>query len=291
MRQSVKILTLLIFFSIITCMGQMNLWAQNLDLPKASPKATVMQTVGLTDITISYHRPGVKGRVIWGELVPYGIVWRTGANNATTITFSKDVTIEGNMIAAGTYGLFTIPDKDEWIVIISKQANIWGSDGYDQNQDVIRFKVKPEPAPMCEWMHFFFTSLSDDSAKIILHWEKLMIGFTVKINTQAIILSNIEKTLERYWVTPYSSANYAFTNGMMEKAKTWIDISTAIKSTYWNMLLKAKIYKELAKTKIENAEAFKILEKAVALIGELPEANRQYAEEAKKLLGEWKSKK
>ena len=98
-----------------------------LDLPRPSPKATVSQTVGLTDITITYCRPGVKGRVIWGGLVPYDQVWRTGANEATTITFSDEVTIEGTKLPAGTYGLFTIPGKDEWTVIFNKGAKQWGA--------------------------------------------------------------------------------------------------------------------------------------------------------------------
>ena len=113
-----------------------------LELPRVSPKATVSQTVGLTDVTITYCRPSVRGRTIWGGLVPYDEVWRTGANEATTITFTDDVTIDGNKLPAGTYGLFTVPGKDEWTVVFNKGAKQWGAYEYKQDQDALRIKVE-----------------------------------------------------------------------------------------------------------------------------------------------------
>lgn len=266
-------------------------WAQDLQLPQPSPSAKVFQAIGLTDVEIVYHRPGVKGRVIWGELVPYDKIWRTGANEATTIEFSSDVMIEGNKLGAGKYGLFTIPGKSEWTFIFSKQANLWGTGGYKQEEDALRIKVKPAAAPFCERMHFMFADVKDDSAKVILHWEKLMVGFTVKVDTKAKVLKNIERAMGRFWVTPFRAANYAFENEMFDKAKEWINTSTALKEIYWNMLLKAKIYKKLAKTKMETKDAVKILEKALLLGKQLPKQQQQYVEEAKKLLAEWTGKK
>lgn len=266
-------------------------WAQDIQFPRPSPKAKVFQTIGLTDVEIVYHRPGVKGRVIWGELVPYDKIWRTGANEATTIEFSNGVMIEGNKLAAGTYGLFTIPGKSEWTFIFSKQANLWGTGGYKQEEDALRVKVKPASAPFCERMHFMFADVKDDSAKVILHWEKLMVGFTITIDTKGTVLKNIENAMGRFWVTPHRAAGYAFENEMFDKAKEWINTSTALKEIYWNMLLKAKIYKKLAKTKQETKEAVKILEKALLLGKQLPERQQQYVEEAKKLLAEWTGKK
>lgn len=281
------VLVVLVFVSLLT----VGLWAQEIKFPNVSQKASVTQTIGLTDVAINYYRPGVKGRVIWGDLVPYDKVWRTGANNATTIEFSNEVMIEGNKLAAGKYGLFTIPGKDEWVFIFSKQADIWGDYGYKDSEDVLRVKVKPEEAPFCEWMMFGFGDLTEDSAKVMLHWEKLMVGFTVKVDTKGMIVKSIEKVMDRYWTPAYRSADYAFSNGMLDNAKKWIDVSVGIKTVYWNMVLKAKIYKQMAKTKKEEAEATKILEKAILLGKELPENQQSYVEEGKKLLQEWKTKK
>jgi len=266
-------------------------WAQDVQFPRPSPKAKVFQTIGLTDVEIIYSRPGVKDRVIWGELVPYDKIWRTGANEATTIEFSNDVMIEGNKLAAGKYALFTIPGKSEWTFIFSKQANLWGTGGYKQEEDALRVKVKPMEAPFCERMHFKFADVKDDSAKVILHWEKLMVGFGITIETKAAVLKSIENAMGRFWVTPFRAANYAFENEMLDKAKEWINSSTALKEIYWNMLLKAKIYKKLAKTKQETKDAVKILEKALLLGKQLPKEQQQYVEEAKKLLTEWTGKK
>ncbi|HLP49231.1 MAG TPA: DUF2911 domain-containing protein [Candidatus Kapabacteria bacterium] len=287
MKKTTLVLVVLVFAGILTA----GLWAQEIKFPNVSQKASVTQTIGLTDVTINFYRPGVKGRVIWGELVPYDKVWRTGANNATTIEFSSDVVIEGNKLAAGKYAIFTIPGKDEWVFIFSKQADIWGDYGYKESEDVLRIKVKPEEAPLCEWMMFVFGDLTEDSAKVMLRWEKLMVGFTVKVDTKGIILNNIEKAMEGYGMASYRSASYAFKNEMLDNAKKWVDISVDIKPMYWSMLLKAKIYKKMAKTKKEEAEAIKTLEKAILLGKELPEEQQSYVEDGKKLLQEWKGKK
>ena len=287
MKKIALSLTILVCLSLVTTGS---LWAEELKFPRVSPKASVTQTVGLTEVTVTYHRPGVKERVIWGDLVPYDKVWRTGANNATTIEFDSDVMIEGNKVAAGKYGLFTIPGKTEWTFIISKQSDLWGAMGYKEEEDVLRVKVKPAEAPHCEWMRFGFAELTDSSAKLYLHWEKLMAGFTITVDTRAMVLKSIEKTVGRYWVSAYYAANYAFKEEMLDKAKEWVILSTSLKKSYWNMLLKAKVYKKSAKTKKEIKEAIKILEEANMLIKDLPENQQKYAEEGPKLLEEWKKK-
>ena len=288
MKKVTLILVVLFFLSSLT-VG--SLTAQEIKFPRPSQSASVTQTIGLIDVTITYHRPGVKDRVIWGGLVPYDKIWRTGANNATTIEFSGDVMVEGNKLAAGKYGLFTIPTEDEWTFIFSKQSDLWGTSGYEEAQDALRVKVKPMSAPHCEWMMFAFADLKDDSARVVLHWEKLMVGFTIKVDTKAMVLKNIENTMDRYWSPPYRAANYAFDNEMFDKAKEWIDASVALKANYWNMRLKAMIYKKLAKTKKEHKEAVQVLEKAILLGKELPERLQQYVEEGKQLLEEWQGKK
>ena len=142
---------------------------------RPSPNASVSQTIGVTEVTLSYSRPGAKGRKVWGELVPYGQLWRTGANEATTISVSKDVLIEGQKLAAGTYALFTLPTENEWTVVFNKNAKLWGTRDYDAAQDALRIKVKPQPADHEEWMSFRFTDLTDSSATLVLRWEKLAV--------------------------------------------------------------------------------------------------------------------
>ena len=284
-----KKLTLILLVSVLVLICTQ--WAQDLKFPRVSQGAKVLQTIGLTEVEITYHRPGVKGRVIWGGLVPYDKIWRAGANEATTIKFSQDVMIEGKKLAAGTYGLFTVPGKAGWSFVFSKQADIWGTYNYKKDQDVLRVKVKHMAAPHCEWMRFGFTKLTDDSAWVYLHWEKLMVGFTVKVETESMVFKGIEKEMTGAYRSAYYAAGYAYDKGVYDKAKNWIKISLAAKQTYWNMLLKAKIYKKLAKTRKENKKAIEILKDANMLIKDLPENQKQYATEGPKLLKEWKGKK
>ncbi|MFQ5927556.1 MAG: DUF2911 domain-containing protein [Terriglobia bacterium] len=151
------------------------------DRPRPSPNAGVSQTIGVTEVSISYGRPGVKGRQIWGELVPYGKVWRTGANEATTISFSNDVTIEGQKLPAGTYALFTIPTENEWTIVFNKTAKQWGAFNHDAGQDALRIQVKPEAVGHEEWLSFNFQDLSANSATLVLRWEKVAVGFTIQV--------------------------------------------------------------------------------------------------------------
>lgn len=147
---------------------------------RISPKAELMQVVGLTQVNISYSRPGVKGRKIWGSLVPYDKVWRAGADEATKFTFSTDVLIEGKKLAAGSYSFFVIPNRKEWTVIFNKVADQWGAFQYNEAEDVIRFKVKPKPTEFEEWLRYDITKTGDYSAIISLIWEKLKISIKVE---------------------------------------------------------------------------------------------------------------
>lgn len=159
-----------------------NMKAQNAKQEvRISPKAEVMQQVGLTDIRIIYSRPGVKGRVIWGKLVPYDAVWRAGANEATKFIFSTDVYIEGKLLKKGYYSFFAIPGKNEWTLIFNKVADQWGAFEYNESQDALRIKVKPEKGNMQEWLAYTITKTSDTSAIIRLEWEKLRVPFKVEV--------------------------------------------------------------------------------------------------------------
>jgi hypothetical protein len=167
--------------------------AQGAKVP-ASLKAAVMQRLGAdTDITIAYCRPGVKGRAIWGALVPYGMApgnqyskdqpfpWRAGANENTTIELSKDVLIEGQSLAAGKYGLHMIPGEKEWTIIFSKNNAAWGSFSYKQEEDALRVTVTPVAAPFQEWLTFGFEDLAGKSATAVLCWEKLKVPFKISL--------------------------------------------------------------------------------------------------------------
>lgn len=167
---------ILITFSLLSILnGQDN-------LPRLSPKSFVGQTVGYTNVRIDYGSPGVKERIIWGELVPYNKVWRAGANEATTIEFDKDVSIKGNKVPAGKYSLFTIPTKDEWTIILNSIYDQWGAYKYDQSKDQLRFTAKPKLNDHVERLRFTIEYIDAYKANINLEWENLKVSFM--INTE-----------------------------------------------------------------------------------------------------------
>lgn len=178
MKWYYNIVVLLFAFILFTNSGQ----AQNnkKDL-RISPKAAVIQTVGFTEFRIDYSRPGVKKREIWGKLVPYDAVWRAGANEATKITFSTDVTVEGKMLKKGSYSFFAIPGKNDWTIIFNKVADQWGAFEYNESEDALRVKVKTEKAIWQEWLSYTINKASDTSAVIRLEWEKIKVPFKVEV--------------------------------------------------------------------------------------------------------------
>ena len=187
-----SIISIFLILSFLLILPSTTLAQRNKVRP--SLKASIMQRLGIdTDITIEYSRPGVKGRKIWGELVPYGLApgnkysndkpfpWRTGANENTTIEFSKDVLIEGNKLPAGKYGIHMIPSEKDWTIIFSKNSEGWGSFAYNQEEDALRVTVTPVEAPHKEWLMFGFKDLAGTSATACLHWEKLMVPFKIEL--------------------------------------------------------------------------------------------------------------
>ncbi len=217
-----------------------------LQLPKLSPKSTVTQIIGLSEIAISYSRPNVRERIVWGELVPYGEVWRTGADEATTITFGDSVQINGQKLEAGKYALFTIPGKDEWIVIFNRNSKQWGSFNYDSTKDALRIKVKPETNAHTESLLFTFSDINYNSATVNLEWEKVKVSFDVKMNVDKKAYENIKKAFDDAkkddWVVYAAAANYAVESKVhLDEAIDWIEKSIQIKSTYYNNFVKAKL--------------------------------------------------
>ncbi len=219
----------------------------SLDRPNVSQAASVTQTVGVTDISVSYHRPGVKGRVIWGGLVPYDQVWRTGANEVTTITFGDDVTIEGRTLPAGTYGLFMLPRSNSWTVIFSSNTTTWGT-VYDSSKDLLKIDVTPVPSEPTEWMMFSFSGLSDTAATLDLRWEKLTIPVRIGVDTRRIVLDRGRKILAvagpdtGRWQMLRQAAIYAHQNNIhLDEALSWIDRSLTVKRNFQSLCVKADI--------------------------------------------------
>jgi hypothetical protein len=148
------------------------------DSPKASPNAAVSQTIGTTEVSLTYGRPSVNEREIFGGLVPYDEVWRTGANESTAITFSDDVMIEGEMVEAGTYSLYTLPGEDEWTIIFNDKLS-WGTQ-YDMSQDVLRVQTEPQESYFIEEMMIYFSDLTDTSGEMMIHWADTRVGVTIE---------------------------------------------------------------------------------------------------------------
>jgi tetratricopeptide (TPR) repeat protein len=167
-----------------------------LDIPRQSQHAVVIQRVGITDITINYHRPLVNKREIWGKLVPYGEVWRAGANENTTIRFTDNVTINGQPLAKGVYGLHMIPAENEWTVIFSNIHTAWGSFTYKQADDALRITVKPQPADFREALTYDFDEVKADAAVATLRWEKVAVPFTVAVDVHDTVKASLHNQLQ-----------------------------------------------------------------------------------------------
>jgi hypothetical protein len=257
-----------------------------LDLPRPSPAAKVSQVIGLTEIAVDYASPAVKGRPIWGALVPYDQMWRTGANAATKITFSKDVTFGGKPVPAGTYALMTIPSKGAWTVILNKKLDQSGTArDYKADQDLVRFQVQAKPAPHRERMTFLFSDFSDDKGSLDLEWEKLRVSIPVKVSTEEQALANIKKTLDGTWWTYAFAARYmAETKKDADTALKYIDQSISLKEDWFNTWIKATILASKGKTK----DAIALGDKAYEL-GKKAEFFFLEAD-VKKTLAEWKKK-
>lgn len=240
------------------------------NMPKASPKASVMQQVGTASVTITYHRPAVKGRAIWGALVPYEQVWRAGANDATTIETTEEVRIAGQAVAAGTYGFFVIPKKEgSWTLILSKNPKQWGSMQYKESDDLLRLEAKPEAAPETEWLTYTITPEGKGGAAVTLQWEKVRIAFKIETDVAKAVKSAVEAAMEkttkkddRFYM---SCAIQYYDNEIdMNQALAWIEESVKIKEGIWNVAYKGRILAKLGK----GADAKAAFEKALSLAKE-----------------------
>jgi tetratricopeptide (TPR) repeat protein len=258
------------FISVLALVAAslINVSAQTaLTLPDASQQAMVKQRVGVTDITITYARPLVNARKVWGGLVPMGEVWRAGANANTTIEFSTAVQIEGKPLAAGKYGLHTIPKADSWTIIFSKMAAAWGSYTYDEKEDALRVEVKTREGPMEEALEFEFDELKSDSVVVLLKWEKLVVPFRVAATDADAVIPHIRNELRGHaayeWQKLYEAAQYCLTKKInLEEALKWAEQSIRLEERFENLMAKSEILKALNKGDEAKAAATQALEKA-----------------------------
>jgi len=214
-----------------------------LELPAPSPAASVTQMVGLTEVKIEYSTPGVKGREIFGSLVPFNELWRTGANMATKISFSQEVTIAGTKVPAGTYSIFTIPGESEWTFIINKNWNQGGTDSYKQEEDAVRVQVIPLTCARRERMNFQINDFDDNGGNIVLEWAstQITVPFTTATSEQAI--KGINATLNGAWRNYARAAQYLYTSdGDLKVALEYINTADQMNKDSWYVLwIKAQI--------------------------------------------------
>jgi len=237
-------------------------------VPRESQKQTITQNVGDAVVTITYSRPNVKGRTIWNGLVPYGKVWRSGANEATVFEVSRDVTINGKPLPAGKYSLHTIPAAGDWTIIFNKKWDQWGSFDYDEKLDALRVTSKPVPSEFFESLVYGFGDTTTKSATAFMRWEKLRVPFTIDVgDIHGRVLTQLREAVKNRKPDdprPLNQAGAYVTTFKVkpsyEEALGWVNASIAIKETFGNLSAKARLLNEQGKT----AEAVAIAEKAIA---------------------------
>jgi tetratricopeptide (TPR) repeat protein len=241
-----RALRVFLFCLLIAMSGMSPAQSFVLDLPLQSQRAQISQRIGITDITISYHRPLVNDRKVWDGLVPYGKVWRAGANMNTTIKFSDPVMIEGKPLDKGTYGLDMIPNADEWTIIFSKNSTSWGAFTYDQAEDALRVTVKPKASDMHNALTYDFDDLQKDSAVVELEWEKIAVPFKVSVDVHDSAQASLKKQLRNLsqytWMSWDDAANYLLTEKIAyNDALTYANKSIETEDRYDNEMTKSKV--------------------------------------------------
>lgn len=257
-----------------------------LKLPVLSPGAKLTQTVGLTDITIEYSSPAVKGRKIFGGLVPLDQVWRTGANHATNITFSQPVIVGETPVPAGTYAFFAIPGAKTWTLILNKSADQWGNYEYKQEADVVRVSVTPQAIPNRERLAYVVSNFTNEIANIDLEWEKVRVTLVVKLKTAEQAAANIKQAGESAWVPMMQAARYFLDAKDFAAGLGAIEKSILVQETWVNTWVKAQLLAGSGKYK----DALVLAEKAQAMGAKIPADDFYAADDIKKALTEWKGK-
>jgi hypothetical protein len=246
--------------------------APALVLPIASPRAQVSQRVGLTDIEVTYYRPAVKGRKVWGGLVPYGQVWRAGADENTVVAFDTPITVGGTTLPPGRYGLHMLPTATTWTVMFSSQSQAWGSYSYDSKEDVAKVTVTPVPTEPTERLAFTFDDPTDKGVTLSLRWEKLRVPIPIEVDTRQVVVASLRNQLRgmhRFFPEPWSgAAGWCLRNEVnLDEAMTWVDHSLKMREAYAGLRIKAALLEKQGDAK--GAEALRAKALAIATEAEV----------------------
>ncbi len=286
-----KYLLRLLFLLFLLPLGY--LATAQVKLPQASPEAFVKQTIGLTDINIKYHAPGVKGRKVFGGLVPYGKLWRAGANEATLITFSDELFLNHERVPAGTYSFFILPESDSvWNVVLNRDTTLWGLEGYDELQDVAYLRVTPKKVSFQETMQFSFSDIGTNTGNLNLVWENSQVTLHIETEIEKKALANINEALANAapddWYIWAQCADYMVANkNLHQRALELINKSISIKETFFNNWVKAKLYA----LNREYEMAANLSAKAIELGKHDPETYQTYARDIENAYSSWRKRK
>lgn len=255
---------------------------------RISPAVVLTHDLGISSLKLEYARPAVKGRKVWGELVPFGKVWRAGANAATVVTFSDPVKIAGKAVPAGSYALFAIPGPEQWTWVLNTQAKQWGAYFHKETEDVVRWTVKPRPGNHQEWLGYEVQPDGERGWLVELRWEKLAVPFAVEVDVRGIYWKHLEDTLARAkdseWVPWYQAADYCFAQDIHpDKAMVWIEKSLKAGESFWNQECMGRILHKAGRTR----DAIPHMERALELAkGKAP---KEWSENVEKDIGAWKA--
>lgn len=264
--------------------GTLQAYAADLALPTPSPAASVTQRVGVADLTVSYSSPGKKGREIWGNVVPYDELWRTGANAPTTFETSQDLTVAGTAVPAGKYSVFTIPGQDQWTFILN---NDWAAstDEYSEKKNVVSVKLSPAKGPDRERMTFLFSDTTDDGTRLDLEWDGVRLSVPITVSTGALVNSSIDAYIDDAASDLARAARFQMEAGNLDRALTLIDRSVAVKETWFNVWLKADILHR----KDQHKQAYALAQRAMEL-GKAAGDDFFYKPRVEKALAEWRKR-
>ncbi len=258
-------------------------------LPFPSPAATVSQEIGTSRVTVEYHRPAVRGRAVWGTLVPFGETWRLGANEATTLSLTHAAKVAGKDVPAGTYALFAVPGKESWTLVLNRKAKQWGAYFTDPKDDLLRFDVTPSAAPFTEWMTFSLEAVEPGTVRVSWAWEKLAFSFPVEFDVPAIVWADVDAAVKAKpddFSTLLQAARWARQRKeRLAEGRAWLDRSLAVQESFWNRELLANWLRDEGKT----AEAIVEMRRAVELSkGKAPDG---YGKALEATIAAWESEK